>query len=58
MEENAGKEKLAGYLENMMGMDRLKAPIAPESGCWSLNEILGTRGMVIARMTPILREYQ
>lgn len=49
----AGNEKFAGDRENPAGMARAKEPLAGMSGVW-LTEKPGTRGIVKARMIPIL----
>jgi hypothetical protein len=50
----AGKLKLAGAREKMKGMVLLKSPVAWIRGVSELNEKLGTRGMVKAKMSAIL----
>jgi hypothetical protein len=50
----AGKEKLAGDRENTIGMEAAKCPVAFRSGDVGMKEKEGTRGMVKARMMPIL----
>lgn len=52
----AGNEKFAGEIRNCVGMERLKSPVAGESGVSWLNANLGTRGIKKARIIPVLND--
>lgn len=57
-EANAGNEKLVGAREKMVGTAVAQEPVALTIGVEALKSTPGTRGIVMARITPMLSVFQ